>query len=247
MNGSRRAGKPWAERARVLLLEGLVIMASILAAFALDRWWEGQRERSEERATLAALHDDFTAARTELERRRVFHARIEAATRSTTLALHESRDRHENFAVVADTTLGLAYIAPTTQLGLGTARGLIQSGRLGILQDLALRKALSEWDGRLGELTEEEFRGHQYVHDHLDPVMRTRMDVSPFVGNRMAHLLLGREGPAPTGSSRVPVDYETIGVFSMRLFIMEHGSEEFDAVLAEVDRILGLVEAARAR
>ena len=58
---------------RRLVLEAAVIVASILAAFALERWWDARLERAEEQLTLGALQVEFLEAKAELERHLNFH------------------------------------------------------------------------------------------------------------------------------------------------------------------------------
>lgn len=43
--------------------EGLIIVVSILLAFAIDAWWDGQVERREEQEILSALAADFGSTR----------------------------------------------------------------------------------------------------------------------------------------------------------------------------------------
>ena len=52
-------------RFHYLVAESAMIVLSILAAFALDAWWDGLQEREAEQAHLAALQADFleTSAR----------------------------------------------------------------------------------------------------------------------------------------------------------------------------------------
>ena len=64
------------ERFARLLVEGLVIVASILAAFALDRWWESVRARREEQQVLQGLDAEFRTARDQLETSLALHERI---------------------------------------------------------------------------------------------------------------------------------------------------------------------------
>jgi hypothetical protein len=46
---------PWAR----LVAEGVVILCSILAAFAIDAWWEERLEREDEQRYLGSLHQEF--------------------------------------------------------------------------------------------------------------------------------------------------------------------------------------------
>jgi len=235
----------WRFRLRALLIEALVIMASILAAFSLDRWWDARQDRVEERLVLQALHDEFEQAMAELQQRLGLHQRIEGSIRSTLTALKQAHDAGVPLVTIPDTALAWAYVPPTTQLALGTLNGMLASGRLGVLRDRQLRIVLSSLENVLGELTEEETRALAHVHDHLDPVLRRRLDVSPFVNNALIVSLLDGNVTAPgvRSETRVPADLEVIAVFAVRLAIIQHCIDEFPPVQDTVEAILRLIEA----
>lgn len=48
-------------------VEGLLIVASILLAFAIEAWWQERDDRAKEQYYLSTLHSDLAAARAELE------------------------------------------------------------------------------------------------------------------------------------------------------------------------------------
>jgi hypothetical protein len=62
MTGSRRP-IPWPR----VLVEGAVIVASILLAFGIEAWWNGAQERLEERQILSSLAEDFRTNKAEAE------------------------------------------------------------------------------------------------------------------------------------------------------------------------------------
>jgi len=53
--------------ARRLIVEGVVIVLSILLAFAIDAWWSERQERIEEAEILLGLKQEFTDTRIVLE------------------------------------------------------------------------------------------------------------------------------------------------------------------------------------
>lgn len=53
---------------RDLGLEGVVIVVSILLAFALDAWWDSRGQRREEIQVLENLRADFQVAGSQLDR-----------------------------------------------------------------------------------------------------------------------------------------------------------------------------------
>src|SRR5687767_6329967 len=111
------------DKARGLLLEGLVIVISILAAFALDRWWDARMAAEEEQQVLDRLQSEFQDARTELEFYRSLQVRIRNAVERALLASGQAGPGAT--ASIPDTTLGLIYIPPTVKPSLGTLDGLL--------------------------------------------------------------------------------------------------------------------------
>lgn len=54
--------------AGALSLEGLVIVLSILAAFAIDAWWDGRQEQEREQIVLEGILEEFRDSEAELSR-----------------------------------------------------------------------------------------------------------------------------------------------------------------------------------
>jgi type II secretory pathway pseudopilin PulG len=230
------------ERLARLLVEGLVIVASILAAFALDRWWESVRARREEQQVLQALDAEFRAARDQLENSLALHQRILHSVELVREELDQGVRDGAPFVVLPDTSLALLYIPPTTQLTLGTLDGLVGSAHLGVIRDAELRSSLAAWGSTLDELTEEERDSRQYVNSELDRAFRARVNVKPF-------RWVFSDGTLDAGNmgstSRVPAEEEILGVVASRYALLDHGIDEFPPVLAELDRLLELIARSR--
>jgi len=230
------------ERFTRLLVEGLVIVASILAAFALDRWWESVRARAEEQQVLEALDAEFRAARAQLESTLALHQRILRSVGLVRGELARAVTDGSPFVVLPDTALALLYIPPTTQLTLGTLDGLVGSARLGVIRNRELRSSLASWGSTLDELTEEEWASRQYVYTELDRAFRDRMNVNPFRWMFSDETLdAGEMG----STSRVPAEEEILGVVATRYALLDHGIDEFPPVLDELDRLLELIARSR--
>lgn len=217
-------------------------MASILAAFPLDAWWDGRNERVEEREALVALRTEFGEARDRVERYRGYQGRILRAAASATDSVEASLLRGAAATVVPDTALGLLYIPPTTSLSLGTLNSLLASGRLGIIRDRALRTALASWGASLEELNEEEEDLRDLAYGEMDAQLRAVMNTNGIwqSGNDLfdgtlteAELRASRAVPATTG---------VLGVLHLRRSILTHGIEEFDVLLSEIEEIVALID-----
>ncbi len=230
-----------------LLAEGVVIVASILLAFALDTWWDATKERREERAALESLHEEFAGAREQLAFYLGAHERIAGAAGGLGALVRRALAAGEPAVVVPDSALALVYIPPTFNPMLGTLDGLLASGRLGLLRDPELRRSLAAWEGRLREGTEEEDKAVDFVFHQMDPVLRSRVDVSGAL-ELVEGIFSDTLAPARLSrASRLPVDTEVAGIFAFRRQIEAHGIEDLEDVLSEIDRILALLEASLGR
>lgn len=230
-----------------LVTESAVIILSILAAFALDAWWDERKERVEEREVLAALHTEFTAARERIERYRGLQLRVMHSTESILGAIRGGLNRGERNVTVADSTLGMTLIPPTVSVSLGTLNGLTSGGRLDIIEDIELRTALGSWGAEFEELAEEEQFLRDYVLDDMDDALRGRLDMGPIleiVDRLTVDDALPNAGEA-VPLTALPIDADLLGIYNSRHNWLRHALDEYPPVLDEVDRILALIEASQ--
>jgi hypothetical protein len=125
------------------MLEGAVIVASILLAFAIDAWWDGQQDRARERDYLALLASDL---RSTLANDQRF-----ASTADTVLdpaMARLVRAYYEPTLPPADSVLAWLYDAIqvlVVQPRLGTAETLVSSGDLALIRSDSLRTAIRDY------------------------------------------------------------------------------------------------------
>lgn len=226
-----------------LVTESAVIILSILAAFALDAWWDERKERVEEREVLVALHAEFTAARSRIERYRGLQERVMNSTESVLEAVRDGLNRGAATVTLADSTLGLTFIPPTLSVSLGTLNGLTSGGRLDIIENRDLRTALGSWGAELEELAEEEEFLRDYVLTEMDQALRGRLDMGPIL--EIVDRLTSDAQPGTLESvplTRLPIDADLLGIYNSRHNWLRHALDEYPPLLAEVDRILELIE-----
>ena len=118
--------------ARRLTLEAVVIIASILTAFAIDTWWEGRQEDRRQEALLRAIVSDVRGMQDEGARVRASWVQALDATEKV-LAAGESRltsaDAPRVDSILRDLVLTPTFDAPTGALDallrsdLGEVRG----------------------------------------------------------------------------------------------------------------------------
>ena len=252
------------KRGTDLGVEGVVIVVSILLAFALDAWWNSRGQRQEEAQVLETLHSEFQAAGTQLDRYLIVH---QTTLTSIEAILQSARAAHAaGKAQVAVATVDLArtLIAPTFDPRTGTLDGLLASGRLGILGNENLRQRLSAWPGLLADASEEEARCDALIRNQMEPILWKEMDTSPastlpveITEEACSNVLWGRscedldvavELPAQwLGSSSLPASLEVLGVFSARLQILAHGVIQLQSVRKEIDLILDEIAVSQRR
>ena len=117
----------------LLLTEMVLIVASILLAFALDSWWDERRDRLEEQAILHGLREEFLLNRSMLERRVAQHTKEQAELEILRAATKSGRWATGDPDL--DAALAATITPPTTDLGNGVLDALISSGRIELLQN----------------------------------------------------------------------------------------------------------------
>jgi len=136
-----------------VLVEGVVIVGSILLAFGIDAWWDQSQRRGEEQRLLRNLHAEFQEARDTLrvsiDRHRVYHGSAASLVQGTNTGLATPA---LSFRPIYQTFVALN----TTHLKTGALDGALSSGRLDIVSDEELRSLLASWHSTLGEFTEQE-------------------------------------------------------------------------------------------
>jgi hypothetical protein len=126
-----------------LLLEGLVVVASILIAFALDAWWSQRAEERTEAAHLRALRTDFQA---NVARLQSLIAREEAtADASRRLLVVASTPRMPSAEDSLANLLGRVLNSGRFDPVMGAYEAVVSSGGLAQVQDDSLRLALADF------------------------------------------------------------------------------------------------------
>jgi hypothetical protein len=153
-----------------MTLEGLVILVSILAAFALDAGWERLQSAS-------ALSQDLDGVRAEMGRNldRV-RTEVDALQRilagsEALLSIMEAESDHETIVVPDTLAFLVSNWAPTLDLSFGALDALIQSGRLGDIGDAELKTGLSGLKERTVDAVEDELVARDVMNDRLFPLL----------------------------------------------------------------------------
>jgi hypothetical protein len=154
--------------------EGVLIIVSILIAFAIDAWWDERQDRSEETRILEALRSEFQ----------------ENADRLPThIRIRESDAEHARVLVEQIQTVGLGgrVIVTPEQLMSFTVHGsfdptrgafdaMLQSGDLRFIESQTLRQRLVRWPMLVADAVENDHflrstaapRAFDYLAERVD-------------------------------------------------------------------------------
>ena len=245
----------WAAPARRTLIERIgiswrsafrdvaLIVVSILIAFALEAWWDGQRTLAEERAALAAVRDDLRAARLELDSVLLRNERVVEAV-AVVLALSEA----EILSLPPDSALQLTIRSygggltfdPTT----GALQGLLSAGTLSDIRNHRLAAELSAWPGLMDEIEEDQ----AFIIDSFNRLQEVRVRTGTIESSMVHYGYL--QGPAALAETEVLA--RLVNSDSIRGELVRHMASvggllyelgdvdvRLDALLARLDAELG--------
>jgi hypothetical protein len=222
-----------------LLTEMVLIVASILFAFALDSWWDRRQLATEEREILLGLQEEFILNRSKLESRIVTHEINLLAVEQLLAATGEG---HWNSKEVSpDQSLAALIAPPTTDLGNGVLSGLISGGRIELLSNKELRARLAAWEGVIAEVHDDEDMGRTMVLDLVLPyLIRNGVPVS----GPMSTWPDNWSGPSrsvaddPDALARLLSDPQFSVILEVRLGYNHHTTGEYRMAMEAVERIL---------
>lgn len=161
-----------------LILEGLVVVASILVAFALDAWWDDRQLQQETAEDLAIVEYELA------ENVRLAQLTIDIMQRvvEETDALVAGLEAQPGSATadIKDTTIFWAVFSnPTLDPSLGGTDAWIAAGRLAGLDSPELRQRLASIRGKVEDVAEEQRTARDIgVHDIYPLLMDQVGDIS---------------------------------------------------------------------
>ena len=224
-----------------LLTEGVLIVVSIMFAFALDSWWDERKDRNDEQAILHALHDEFTANREVVSRYRQMN--LDGIESLEAFLLSFEGGRWNSDTRTPDEALAYLLLMPTPDVGAGVLNALISSGRIELLQNNKLRIRLANWKGVYDELLDDLLPSKGFAYDTVIPFVISKgvpargafesLDIR-FDGDLPPRTL----GDDPETLGRLLTDPQLRTMLEVRVGVLLHARDEYDVVLQEIDGIL---------
>jgi hypothetical protein len=170
--------KPVSGRAKwsQMVLEGVVIVGSILLAFAIDAAWDARGERQLERSLLEALAEDFRIAEQGWATAKAAHNTV-VSSMETLLTWAEQGSVPTEHHALADTLLGNVFWRNTFDPPMGTVEAILGSGRLDLLGNRELVGALTRWSSLVTDVNRREIDGADHFYEAVYPYLRTRLNI----------------------------------------------------------------------
>lgn len=225
---------PWTR----FLVEGVVIVVSILLAFGIDAGWGLYQDRLDEREAIDQLVLDF---------------RANAARLDTVRGTHEAA-RDASYEILARAGIGgdTANDVPTAELVflslrswtydpvLGGINSLVQSGRLGLLRNDSLRVAIAGWPDIVGDMREDERIESDGLFERVAPYLIERGAMSDVL---LAGGKLNRFDMDPQSHlDDLLADSTYLQMMTWRINSLENLLLEVETVDQSVQHILRLLE-----
>lgn len=231
-----------------LFTEALLIVASIMLAFALDSWWDERKERVEEAEILHGLKEEFVLNRSKLESRIDQHTEDLQALEELLVAANLGRWNSQE--ITFDRGIAALVAPPTTDLGNGVLDALISSGRFELLQNRELRIRLAAWAGVFGEAHDDEVMSRKFVFDQVIPkLIESGVPLSSAMGQWPDIEFLQRRSLTddPEAFTRLLQDPGWAVLLEARLGYKMHTTGEYQAALDAVDGILAEIDRSMAQ
>ena len=147
--------------------ESALIISSILAALAVDSWWEYRTDREVEQQVLESLKGEFENVRTELDD--TLHGLATSYAASKELMTFAGKDLTDAEISAIQNKLGDLYGYHSFDPPSGALQSLITSGQLGLIQNIDLRTRLASWSGPVLDYKDDELELSYIVSRILGP------------------------------------------------------------------------------
>lgn len=233
-----------------LLVQVVILVLSILLAFAIDAWWDVHREKSRERELLLELRDDFRATRPGLESRVTLARRMAEGTGGFLDLL--GADAAPDVVTVPHAAIFATLGGPTFEPATNALDAAVASGEIALLTDGELRAELATWRRLLRDANEDELEVRRITNEQIVPLLSQSLNLRPyfegllawsggdpyFSGRRVAVESAGvADGGAPVSAST-----ELASALAMRRFYVEFSAADLQDLLDSVDRCIALIE-----
>jgi hypothetical protein len=237
-----RAQIPWLR----IIIEGVVIVGSILLAFGIDAWWEGSQERELRIATLEVLLVDFEESHDYLAAIVVANERYLASARLLVASL--SGETEDSRVSIPDSLLLTSLTYPTYNPPRASVEMALASGRLTTREDQSLRVLLADWLQDLDDAAEDELRVAELVENKIVPIVAATPGLAEVLADLPGRNMAFRLPEAARHSSRsIEPSAELAGLIGMRAMHTRVALNELSRLATTQQEIVTSLRSALAR
>lgn len=223
------------------LVDAIVVVCSILLAFAIDAWWDDRGERKAEIVLLKRLQADFGEIRAMLEVTLKDHAE----THDACVALLEFEIGETLPATPeVDSMVAKVFLASRTfNPGSGAVAAFLNSDSSRRVRNQPLADLMLAWSGLVEELQEEEAQLQKGVSERWTPYLASRVNLGPYIAT-YGTLMSGLPDQLSVPLQRQPltVDEEFVNHVLNRFTWQQLALREIGPLSAAVEEILALLE-----
>jgi hypothetical protein len=222
------------------LIEAILIVISILVAFAIDAWWQERNDRVEEHRVLSSLQAEFQANLVSIP---VFIEAHRASARYTTDLI----DALQNAGPDAIIEFGAAQTGNVISQGSsdphsGALDAVLQSGEMRFIQNPQIRERLASWPQMVKDATENEV----LLRTVWNPVLQTALA-------RRANLAAINDIPkacwndplldqCQSHTVSIPYDTEVIGLLLPIQGFSQEAARELENLVVEAEAIVEMID-----
>ena len=160
-----------------ILLEGVAITASILAAFAIQAWWDGRQDADLERAALRTLLAEVELLEIVMDSATAEHAAVVSAGTYLLSAIHAPDGRDADSVAMAAHRIESMFLWGTD---VRTYDLLVGSGRLNILADPSIAESLVYLRNLFDIVNQFQAREEAFLEGQLGPFYDAGLDRSRY-------------------------------------------------------------------
>ncbi len=223
---------PWS----YVFAEGAIIVVSILLAFAIDAWWDGQKDRLEEREILHGLEIEFVDLSERLDR-------WSQANRTGIDLIEQylSESVSEMKLDAIERTFVYASVANVLDQG-GEIEAVLASGRLEKISDKEIRKRLIKWPDWLDDIHTNDLSARNYALQEIVPFLSRHGFPEKVCPIEYFAVCSGPEEP-PASFVRLAENAQFRAMLMNRRMWMRSIARDHDDAREQAEEILGLIRA----
>jgi len=234
---------PW----KRIFVEGSAIVISILLAFSIDTWWDNRQDREEEKRILAGIKTELENNLSLIENEIAYRNAVVA---SILKIFDASAGKIELTSDEFDRLLGDVTWWANVDYSRGLIDGLVQSGRLTLIENKKLRDAIASLPNRYDVIRESEQNDQKVTRDIVVPYINAHPALTQ-IANTMAD---GRPG---TGDAPTPPMHPVFNIRDHRellqdteflgIVVQEHWNHvqvisDYEPFKALIEKILRQIE-----